>query len=113
MRKLLVAALLLALSALLVVAAPAVSKRKSVEVDDNYFVHKGAPRTVSVKKNDTVKWEWEGRNPHNVTVTRGPVKFHSRTKTSGSYSKKLTRRGTYSILCTVHAPGMRMKLKVQ
>ena len=113
MRKLLVAALLLALSALLVVAAPAVSKRKSVEVDDNYFVHKGAPRTVTVKKNDTVLWEWEGRNPHNVTVTRGPVKFHSRTKTSGSYSKKLTRRGTYSILCTVHAPGMRMKVKVE
>lgn len=112
MRKLLVAALLLAVSALLVVAAPAVSKRKSVEVDDNYFVHKGAPRTVSVQKNDTVTWEWEGRNPHNVTVTRGPVKFHSRTKTSGSYSKKLTRRGTYSILCTVHAPGMRMKVKV-
>ena len=113
MRKALVTALLLALPALLIVAAPALSKRKSVEVDDNYFVHKGAPRTVTVKKNDTVLWEWEGRNPHNVTVTRGPVKFHSRTKTSGSYSKKLTRRGTYSILCTVHAPGMRMKVKVE
>ena len=112
MRKARLAALMLVLPALLVVAAPALSKEKSVEVDDNYFVHKGAPRTVSVKKNDTVTWEWEGRNPHNVTVTRGPVKFHSKTKTSGSYSKKLTRRGTYSILCTVHAPGMRMKVKV-
>ena len=112
MRKALVAALLLAIPALLFVAAPASSKRKGVEVDDNYFVHAKAPHSVSVKKNDTVVWEWEGRNPHNVTVTRGPVKFHSRTKTSGSYSKKLTRRGTYSILCTVHAPAMRMKLKV-
>jgi len=112
MRKALVAALLLAIPALLFVAAPALSKRKSVEVDDNYFVREGAPRTVSVQKNDTVVWEWEGRNPHNVTVTRGPVKFHSRTKTSGTYSKKLTRRGTYSILCTVHAPSMRMKVRV-
>ena len=113
MRKALITTLLLAVPALLLVAAPALSKRKSVEVDDNYFVHKGAPRTVSVKQNDTVEWEWEGRNPHNVTVTRGPVKFHSRTKTSGDYSKKLTRRGTYTILCTVHAPTMRMKLKVE
>jgi plastocyanin len=113
MRKALLAALMLVLPALLLFAAPALSKRKSVEVDDNYFVHKGAPKTVTVKKGDTVAWEWEGRNPHNVTVTRGPVKFHSKTKTSGSYSKRLTQRGTYSILCTIHAPTMKMKLKVE
>jgi plastocyanin len=113
MGKARLAALMLVLPALLVAAAPALSKRKSVEVDDNYFVHEGAPRTVTVKKDDTVVWEWEGRNPHNVTVTRGPAKFHSKTKTSGSYSKKLTRRGTYRILCTVHAPTMRMRLKVE
>ena len=112
MRKALVAGLLLAVSALLIVAAPALSKRKSVEVDDNYFVREGAPRTVSVKKNDTVVWRWEGSNPHDVTVKRGPVKFHSKIKTSGTYSKKVTRRGTYRIICTIHAPGMRMRLKV-
>ena len=83
MRKALVAALVLTVAALLVVAAPASSKRKSVEVDDDYFVHEGLPHSVSVKKNDSVVWEWEGRISRNVTVTRGPVKFHSRTKTSG------------------------------
>jgi plastocyanin len=113
MRKARLAALTLVLPALLIAAAPALSKRKNVEVDDNYFVSEGSPRTITVKKNDTVVWEWEGRNPHNVTVTRGPVKFSSRTKTSGSYSKKLTRRGTYRILCTVHAPTMRMRLRVE
>jgi plastocyanin len=112
MRKALVAGLLLAVSALLIVAAPALSKRKSVEVDDNYFVREGAPRTVSVKKNDTVVWKWEGSNPHDVTVKRGPVKFRSKVKTSGIYSKKMTRRGTYKIICTIHAPAMRMTLKV-
>lgn len=112
MRKALVAGLLLAVSALLIVAAPALSKRKSVEVDDNYFVREGAPRTVSVKKNDTVVWKWEGSNPHDVTVKRGPVKFRSKVKTSGTYSKRLTRRGTYKIICTIHAPAMRMTLKV-
>ena len=49
---------------------------------------------------------------HNVTVTH-PVKFASRTKTSGVYRKTLKRRGTYRILCTVHAPTMRMTLEVE
>jgi plastocyanin len=113
MRKPLALGLLAALSLLLFVAAPAVSKRKSVEVDDNYFVHRGAPRTITVKRGDKVEWEWEGVNPHNVTVRRGPVRFHSFTKTSGKYVKTMRRRGTYRILCTVHAPTMRMRLKVQ
>jgi plastocyanin len=105
--------LLVALSLLLFVASPAVSKRKSVEVDDNYFVHEGAPRTVTVRRGDIVVWEWEGMNPHNVTVRRGPVRFHSRTKTSGEYVKRMRRRGTYRIVCTIHAPTMRMRLRVE
>ena len=55
-----------------------------------------------------VEWEWEGHNQHNVTVTRGPVKFHSKTMSSGSFSKRLTRKGTYTIYCTIHSPKMRM-----
>jgi plastocyanin len=112
MRKVPVVALLAGLLAALLVAGPALSKTKSVEVDDDYFVHEGAPRTVTVHKGDTVEWEWEGSNPHNVTVKKGPVKFHSKTKTSGTYEKKLRKVGTYKIVCTIHAPDMRMTLKV-
>jgi plastocyanin len=112
MRKLLTVGLLAGLLIALVTAAPALSKRKSVEVDDNYFVHEGKPKTVTVHKGDKVEWEWEGSNPHNVTVTRGPVKFHSKDKTSGSFTKKLRKAGTYKIVCTIHAPAMRMTLKV-
>jgi plastocyanin len=112
MRKLLILGLLAALVGSLAVAGPAASKRKSIEVDDDYFVAEGKPRTVTVKVNDTVVWEWEGTNPHDVTVTKGPVKFHSRTKTSGTYSKKVRRAGTYRIVCTIHRPDMRMRLKV-
>jgi plastocyanin len=112
MRKLLVAGLLVAFSATLL-AGPALSARKHVEVDDNYFVREGKPPTVNVRRNDTVVWEWEGSNPHNVSVTKGPVRFKSSTKSSGRYTKKLTRRGTYRILCTIHPPGMRMTLKVR
>ena len=113
MRKLLAVGLLAALLGALLVAGPALSKRKTVEVDDDYFVREGSPPTVTVKRGDTVVWKWEGSNPHNVTVTKGPVKFKSRTKSSGTYRKKLTRRGTYKIVCTIHAPDMRMTLKVR
>jgi plastocyanin len=112
MRKLLLLAVLAAVPASLLAAGPALSARKHVEVDDNYFVREGAPPTVKVRRGDLVIWEWEGRNPHNVTVTRGPVKFSSRTKTSGRYRKRMRRRGDYRIVCTVHA-GMRMKLAVR
>jgi plastocyanin len=116
MRKLFALSLLAAVVGVLAVAAPALSKHKSVEVDDNYFVEKGKPRTVTVHKGDTVEWEWEDDavNPHNVTVTKGPVKFHSKTKTSGTFEKKLKKVGTYKIVCTIHAAqGMKMTLKVK
>ena len=113
MRKLLAIGLLAGLVMALATAGPALSKRTSVEVDDDYFVREGKPKTVTVQKGDKVEWEWEGVNPHNVTVKRGPVKFHSNDKTSGSFTKKLRKAGTYKIVCTIHAPDMRMTLKVK
>ena len=113
MRKVLVLGLLAGLVGTLFAAAPALSKTKSVEVDDNYFVHEGKPRTVTVHKGDKVEWEWEeGAHRHNVTVTKGPVKFHSKTQRSGSFEKRLKTVGTYKIYCTIHSPEMRMTLKV-
>ncbi|MDX6718892.1 MAG: hypothetical protein QOJ63_1146 [Solirubrobacteraceae bacterium] len=100
-----------AITALVLSAALAVSAfaaTKTVAVKDDVF----APKSITVKKGTTVKWLWRGRAPHNVTVTSGPAKFHSRTQKTGTYSKKLTRKGTYKIVCTIHAPGMAMKIKV-
>jgi plastocyanin len=116
MRKLFALAVVAGLLGALVVAAPVLSKMKSVEVDDDYFVEEGKPRTVTVRVGDKVEWEWEDGavNPHNVTVKKGPVKFHSKTKTSGTYTKKLRKAGTYKIVCTIHASqGMKMTLKVK
>jgi plastocyanin len=85
------------------------SATKRVTVGDNFF----RQRSVTIDSGDTVRWRWVGRNPHNVTVTRGPIKFQSRTKTSGSYSKRLRRRGTYRYVCTIHRASMRGKVVVE
>ena len=95
------------------VAVPALAATKSVKVGDNYYVRTSGVPTVTVKKNDTVKWNFAGKKPHNVKVKSGPVKFTSKTMTSGSYSRKMTRAGTYVIYCTIHGQSdQSMKLKV-
>ena len=87
-------------------AMPAVADN-SIGLKDDFFT----PKSTSVKKNSTVTFRWLGRAPHNVTVVSGPVKFASSTKTRGTFKKKMTRKGTYRITCTIH-PGMDLKLRV-
>ncbi len=113
MRKLLVLALLTVLSGVL--AATALAATKTVKVGDNWFVRSSSsvPK-VTVNAGDTVRWSFVGDAPHNVAVTRGPVKFRSSTRSSGSYRKKVTRRGTYTIVCTIHgASDQSMRLVVR
>jgi plastocyanin len=111
MRKLLVAVLIAAASAVL--AVPALAATRSVKVGDDYFVRKGSVPTVTVKKGTKVTWRWAGKDMHNVLVTKGPVKFRSSIKSSGRFTKKLIRTGTYTIVCSIHQPDMRMKLRVK
>ena len=103
-----------ATAAAAVVAVPALAATKSVKVGDNYFVRSSGVPTVTVKKGDTVKWNFQGKNPHNVDVKSGPVKFKSKTMKSGSYSKKMTRAGLYTIYCEIHGQSdQSMKLRVK
>jgi plastocyanin len=80
---------------------------KGVNVGDNFF----KPKSLTISANTTVAWHWTGKAPHNVTVVTGPQKFHSATQKKGSYSHKLTKKGSYSIVCTLHAK-MTMKVSV-
>jgi plastocyanin len=91
-----------------VLAIPALARTRSVSVRDNVF----NPRSLTIKRNDTVRWVWRGENRHNV-VARGPVRFRSTVKTRGTYRKRFTRRGTYRLVCTIHAPDMRMTIRVR
>jgi plastocyanin len=110
MRKLLVAVLIAAASAVL--ATQALAATRSVKVGDDYFVRKGSVPTVTVKKGTKVTWRFAGKDMHNVAVTKGPVKFRSSYKDSGTYSKTVRRTGTYTIVCSIHQPDMTMKLRV-
>ena len=85
----------------------ALAGTKTVKVDDDVF----KPGSLTVKKGTKVKFKWVGDNPHDVKVTSGPRKFESETKTSGTYTKKMRKKGTYKIVCTIHS-GMKMTLKV-
>ena len=109
MRRLLILPILVAL--LLVGAAPAAAKTRNVKIGDNFFVRNSGVATVSVKKGTIVKWNWTGNHQHNV-VGSGPSSFQSPLKRSGSYKKKMKKKGTYTIVCSIHAD-MRMKLKVK
>jgi plastocyanin len=89
-------------------AASALAATRTVAVKDNFF----APKSMIVSQGTTVRWVWRGRAPHNVTVISGPARFRSSTQTTGTYAKRLTRRGTYQLHCTIH-PGMDQTLKVR
>jgi plastocyanin len=105
--------LLLALALGLFVAAPATAATKNVKVGDDYFVRAGKVRTVKVDKGTTVKWNWAGSRQHNVVTTSGPADFQSALKKSGTFKKKMKKRGRYRIVCSIHSPDMAMRLVVE
>jgi plastocyanin len=108
MRRLIVG-IVAALTLVILPAAGSTSAAaKSVKVLDNAF----KPKQLTVAKGTRVKWKWTGALAHNVTVVKGPVSFASPTQTSGTFSKKMKKAGTYKLVCTLHE-GMTMTLKVK
>ena len=101
MRKLIVLAAVVVSTA--AIAVPAMAATKTVKVGDIWFISKAKNHgTVKAKVGDTLKWTWVGDFPHNVSVSSGPVKFKSKTQKKGTFSRKITKAGTYKIICTVH-----------
>jgi plastocyanin len=67
------------------------------------------PATLSIRRDESVKWVWADGEEHNVTFHG----FHSRTMASGSYTVKFTQQGTFNYSCTLHASeGMKGKIIV-
>ena len=114
MRRALAHAVVAATSFAALCAPASTATTRNVKIGDNYFVRDGSVATVAVSKNTRVKWLWRGDSAHNVVVTRGPVKFRSKTMTTGSYARVMKRAGTYRIICTIHgASDQSMTLRVR
>jgi plastocyanin len=96
-----------AATAALVLPVTSEAASRNVAVDNFAF----SPASLSVRAGTTITWKFKDSTKHNVTVRRGPVRFHSRNIRSGSYSRALTRRGTYKIFCSIH-PDMRQTIRV-
>ncbi len=119
MRRLAVLSVLAGAAAL--AAAPAdagIHKRRpqhrKVTVNDNFF----GPARLTVNRGSTITWVWpdDTGDVHDVKLRKGPKgvhHFHSEPGSAGyRYRRKLTRAGTYRIVCTLHE-GMRMTIVVR
>ena len=70
------------------------------------------PDRVEVSAGQTVTWRFDdGSTPH--TVTAGDGSFDSGTKTSGQFSHRFDKAGTYDYMCTVHPQQMRATVVVR
>jgi plastocyanin len=111
MRRLIVS--LVVLAALGVVAAQALAAVHRVRVGDNFYVRPGRHHhTITVRRGTRIRFRFVGSNPHDVHAIRGPVHFRSPVMTSGTFSRKLRRRGTYVIHCDLHPRKMRLTIHV-
>jgi len=93
------------------VALPSVAATttKTVLVKDDFF----SPKKLTITNGSTVKWVWKGKEGHNVAVANGPSNFRFGKRKTGSKKHTFKKRGTYSIVCTIHAPDMHMTIKVK
>ena len=84
-----------------------------ISIVDNAFIRGREGPTLTVRPGTVVTWRWRSQSSHNVTVRSGPAHFRSPTRSRGVFARRLTRAGTYRIVCTLHSPGMGMTVVVR
>src|SRR3954452_4860614 len=98
MRQLRATTVLALVLALVALSATALAATKSVGVKKAGSGYKFTTSSLRMQKGDTVRWQWSGSIPHNVS---GPG-FKSRTATKVAFSRKSTKIGPYKVVCTLH-----------
>ena len=106
-----VIALFAAAAACAALAVPAFGATKTVKVGPRF---KFGPSRVSISRGDTLNFRWTGGLQHNVRITRGPVRTRiSKVRSKGTVPFTFRRAGTYTVVCDVHAPTMKMTVRVR
>ena len=107
-------------------AAPAVAgsvpsatgkpQKKKIEVADNFY----SPKKLTVNLKSRINWVWTdgSADVHDVKLISAPKgfkKFQTEPGSAGyTYSKTLTKPGTYKFICTLHEEdNMRMTITVR
>jgi plastocyanin len=110
MKRLIATLVAVAVVAVGLVAVPALAATKNVKTGPGT---KFGTSRLNIKRGDTVKFVWTGGLPHNVRISKGPQRGTiSKVKTKGTASRRFTRAGTYTIVCDVHQPTMKMTIRV-
>ena len=91
-------------------AAPSTgATTKTVKDKDDVF----SPTSLKITRGTKVRFVWRGEAPHNVRAVSGPRRFTSKVQTSGTYSYTFRKKGKYELVCTIHAPSMKMTVRVR
>ena len=109
-------ALPLAIAALLAFPATVgAAKTYTIKVGDDFF----SPTKKTIKVNDIVKWVWvgadgrAGQTTNEHTIVEAKDRFHSETKTEGTYRKRFKKAGKWTIYCGEHTNTMKLVLTVK
>ena len=91
-------------------------QKRTVEVADNFY----SPKKLTVNLRSRITWKWteDAADVHDVKLISAPKgfkKFQTEPGSAGfTYSKTLTKPGTYRFLCTFHEEdNMRMTIVVR
>jgi Stress up-regulated Nod 19 len=68
---------------------------------------------LSLRRGASFRWRFLGRERHDVTLASGPIGFASPSVSSGSFSFRFTRRGTYKLFCSLHPTRMTQIIDVR
>jgi len=105
----------LGLSLAVMPAQAAKTKKRTVMVEDYFY----SPAKMTVKRNTVIVWKWPagGGDGHDFYMKKGPrgvKRFRSEVLfADATYRKKLTKRGTYRIICTLHESSMKQTIRVK
>ena len=97
-------------------AAASKPQKKKIEVADNFY----NPKKLTVNLGSKITWVWsdESADVHDVKLISAPKgfkKFQTEPASAGfTYSKTLTKPGTYKFICTLHVEdNMRLTIVVR